>query len=96
MLPLDVFQQAVQAAQSCGLFFSVGTSAEVFPAAQLPGIARQHGAYVVEVNIERSAVAHAAHEVLLGKAGEILPKLAAGLHKATAGIRENESPAGTE
>ena len=79
MLPVDVFERAVQSTQSCDLFFSVGTSAEVFPAAQLPGIARQHHAYVVEVNIERSSAAYQADEVLLGKAGEILPALAARL-----------------
>jgi NAD-dependent deacetylase len=84
-LPVDVFEQAVRATQFCDLFFSVGTSAEVFPAAQLPGIARQHGAYVVEVNIERSAAADAAHEVLRGKAGEILPALATSLQGAMSG-----------
>jgi hypothetical protein len=69
VLPADIFEQAVGATQSSDLFFSVGTSAQVFPASQLPGIARQHGAYVVEVNIEPSAAAGEAHEVLLGKAG---------------------------
>jgi len=85
MLPADIFEQAVGATQSCDLFFSVGTSAQVFPASQLPGIARQHGAYVVEVNIEPSAAAGEAHEVLLGKAGEILPALATSLQAAMAG-----------
>ena len=82
MLPVDVFEQATRATQFCGLFLSVGTSAEVFPAAQLPGMARQHGAYVVEVNIERSSAAHVAHEVLLGKSGEILPEIATSLQGA--------------
>jgi NAD-dependent deacetylase len=85
MLPVDVFEQAMHATESCDLFFSVGTSAQVFPASQLPGTARQRGAYVVEVNIEPSAAAHEAHEVLLGKAGEILPELAATLQGAMAG-----------
>jgi len=79
MLPIDAFEQAIRATQTCDLFFSVGTSAEVFPAAQLPGMAREHGAYVVEVNIERSAASHQAQETLLGKSGEILPALAASL-----------------
>jgi len=85
MLPGDVFERAVGATQSCDLFFSVGTSAQVFPASQLPGIARQHGAYVVEVNIEPSAASGEAHEVLLGKAGEILPAIATSLQGAMAG-----------
>ena len=82
MLPVGVFEQAARATECCDLFLAVGTSAEVFPASQLPGIARQHGAYVVEVNIERSAAADVAHEVLLGKAGEILPTLATSLQGA--------------
>jgi NAD-dependent deacetylase len=85
MLPADVFERAMGATQSCDLFFSVGTSAQVFPAAQLPGVARQGGAYVVEVNIEPSAAAYEAHEVLSGKAGEILPALATSLRGAIAG-----------
>jgi NAD-dependent deacetylase len=74
-LPLLAFERAVDATERCDLFFSIGTSAEVYPAAHLPGIARQHGAYVVEVNVERSAAAEMADEILLGKSGEILPQL---------------------
>ncbi len=88
MLPVGIFQQAVREAESCQLFFSVGTSAEVYPAAQLPAVAGRRGAYVVEVNIERSAAAEAADEVLLGKAGEILPELQARLQKAKVDERE--------
>jgi NAD-dependent deacetylase len=74
-LPAAVFERAVQRTEKCDLFFSVGTSAEVYPAAYLPSIARRQGAYVVEVNVEASAAAHCADELLLGKSGEILPGL---------------------
>ncbi|PYV91956.1 MAG: NAD-dependent protein deacylase [Acidobacteria bacterium] len=74
-LPAGIFDQAVQKAEACNLFFSVGTSAEVYPAAYLPSIAKEHGAYVVEVNIERSAAASYADEVFLGKSGEVLPEI---------------------
>jgi len=73
MLPEREFSQSVAATEHCQLFFSVGTSAEVYPAAQLPIIAKEKGAYVVEINIERSAFACRADEVLCGKAGEVLP-----------------------
>ena len=36
-------------------------------------IAKEKGAYVVEINIEPSALANKADEVLIGKAGEVLP-----------------------
>ena len=32
----------------------IGTSAVVYPAAQLPVVAKQHGAKIVEINIERA------------------------------------------
>lgn len=74
-LPEATFEEAVRRSRQCQLFFSVGTSAEVYPAAQLPAIARRNGAYVVEVNVERSMAAGLANEVLQGKSGEILPVL---------------------
>jgi len=85
-LPSRVFAAAVEAASKAQLFFSIGTSAEVYPAAQLPQIAKLHGAYVVEINVERSALAHIAHEVLLGKAGEILPELTGCLRDTPQGL----------
>jgi NAD-dependent deacetylase len=75
MLPEGVFEEATEAASRCELFFSVGTSAVVYPAAGLPRIARNHGAYVVEINMERTEISHTVHESLLGKAGELLPQL---------------------
>ena len=73
LLPELEFSRSVAAVKECQLFFSVGTSAEVYPAAHLPMIAKENGAYVVEINIEPSALAYRADEVLNGKAGEILP-----------------------
>ena len=73
LLPEREFSHAVDVTAHCQLFFSVGTSSEVYPAAQLPMIAKGKGAYVVEINIEPSALATKADEVLIGKAGEVLP-----------------------
>lgn len=92
MLPVGVFEEAMREAESCQLFLSVGTSAEVYPAAQLPAIASRSGAYVIEVNIEPSAAAKVADEVLLGKAGEILPELQACLRQTgTLRVRDRAS-----
>ncbi len=52
MLPLDVFARAEAAAKECDIFFSIGTSAIVFPAASLPYTALDYGALVVEMNVE--------------------------------------------
>jgi len=74
-LPWEALQQAFEAAESCDVFLVVGTSAVVQPAASLPKVARNKGAYVVEVNLEPTSLTPIAHESHHGKAGEILPKL---------------------
>lgn len=49
-LDSDVLSQAIDAASSADIFFSVGTSSVVQPAASLPVLARDGGALLVEVN----------------------------------------------
>ncbi len=75
MLPPGAFERAFDAAQRCDLCFVIGTSAVVYPAASIPEIARANGAYVVEINPEPTPLSSICHEVLTGKAGEILPLL---------------------
>ncbi len=50
----DVVREAVSAIESCDLFVSIGTSAVVYPAAELPYHARDRGAVCVEVNPEQT------------------------------------------
>lgn len=82
MLPHGVLEEAVRRSTQADLFFSIGTSAIVYPAAALPYGAKQHGAYLVEINIDRTELSATADEVLLGPSGEILPQMleAAGLN----------------
>ena len=77
MLPEDALEAAMQAARSCDVFLSVGTSALVEPAASLPFAARQAGAMVIEVNRESTPLTNAAQISLRGAAGVILPQLVA-------------------
>ena len=73
MLPPGAFEFASERASECDLCFVIGTSALVYPAAGLPEIAKRAGAYVCEVNPEPTALSDRCDEVLMGKAGEILP-----------------------
>lgn len=75
MLPEGAMEAAAEAAATADVFLSVGTSAVVYPAAGLPLVAKDSGAYVAEVNVERSAIAHELDEVVLGRSGEVLPVL---------------------
>ncbi len=79
MLPQDVLQKAFQVTEEADVFFSVGTSVVVQPAASLPFVARRAGAYVVEINIEPTGLTTVADLFLQGKSGEILPEIIKGL-----------------
>lgn len=83
MLPAGAFEFAARRAASCELCFVIGTSALVYPAAGLPEIARNAGAYLCEVNPERTPLSDICDEVLMGKAGEVLPMFGALNHKGT-------------
>lgn len=72
-LPEDVFARASEASATADLFFVVGTSAVVWPAAGLPALAARAGAFVVEVNPEPSDAGLRVDVALAGNAGEVLP-----------------------
>ncbi len=78
-LPPKVWRASEEAASSCDLFFTVGTSAAVWPAAGLPLLARERGAYVVEINPQPSEISAHVDEVLRGPSAEILPRVVAEL-----------------
>jgi NAD-dependent deacetylase len=78
-LPPDALACAEAAAADCDVFFSVGTSAQVFPAADLPLVALQAGATVVEINPAETLLTPRIHYALRGKSGAILPELEAAL-----------------
>ena len=67
--------EATRAAERAEVFLSIGTSALVYPAAALPEVARAHGAYLVEVNVEETPLSPLADEVILGPAALVLPDL---------------------
>ena len=75
-LPADAFARAARAVRGASLVLVAGTSGLVHPAAGLPLIAREAGAYVVEVNPERTSLSAIADETIAGRSGEVLPVLA--------------------
>jgi NAD-dependent deacetylase len=75
MLPRDQLEAAVEAARSCEVFCSIGTSGVVQPAASLAFAAHNRGAVVIEINAEPTPLTPKADYFLQGKSGEILPQL---------------------
>jgi NAD-dependent deacetylase len=62
-------------ATSCDLFFTVGTSALVHPAASLLQEARRRGAYTVEINLEPTPASQFVDLALQGPAEQILVEI---------------------
>jgi NAD-dependent protein deacetylase/lipoamidase len=73
LLPAGALEFAAERASRCQLCFVIGTSGLVYPAAGIPDIAKAAGAYVCEINPEPTPLSNRCDEVLMGKAGEVLP-----------------------
>lgn len=74
-LPSLTLSEAVNKARNCDLCLVVGTAGVVQPAASIPMYAKDSGAFLIEVNNQRSAISSFMDILLEGKAGEILPML---------------------
>ena len=74
-LPRPVLEAAVTAARDCQVYFSIGTSGVVQPAASLAHAARNNGSIVIEINAEPTPLTPKVDFAFHGKSGEILPEL---------------------
>ena len=72
MLPEDVLREAERLSQECDLMFALGSSLVVTPAANLPRLASAHGARLVIVNREETALDDIADMVIHEALGESL------------------------
>jgi NAD-dependent deacetylase len=79
LLPEEALLRAWDAARTCDLFLSVGTSGLVEPAASLPRLAYQSGATVAVINLDVATRAEERLFYLHGRSGELLPALVDGL-----------------
>lgn len=75
LLPQDAIARAEFLARKAHVIFSVGTSSVVWPAAGIPLIGLEAGAYIVEINPESTPLTDHAHEVLQASSGEVLSQL---------------------
>jgi NAD-dependent deacetylase len=67
-----VVEEAVSLAGACDLMLAVGSSLQVYPAAELPAVAVRNGARLVIVNDEPTPYDGLADLVARGRAGEVL------------------------
>lgn len=75
LLPDGAMTEAQGLALSASLLLVVGSSLVVYPAAQIPLLAKSCGARLAIINDEPTPADDLADWVLTGKAGEILPQL---------------------
>ena len=74
-LPHDVWAKAAEASSTADVFFAIGTSAVVHPAAGLIGIAHRGGATTVEINPDATPYSDVVRYSIRGGSGEVLPAL---------------------
>lgn len=76
-IPQDVYFRSIYEVSKCDVMLVAGTSAVVYPAADLPRIAKRNGAFVIEVNLNKTPLTEdGTTDIFIeGKTGEILPKI---------------------
>jgi NAD-dependent deacetylase len=81
-LPQRELQLAFDTASNSDVFLSIGTSGVVQPAASLPLVARENGAYACEINIDETILSGQMDETILGPSGDIVPLLVESLRES--------------
>jgi NAD-dependent deacetylase len=80
IIPSDAYREAVVMMEKCDFMLIIGTSASVSPASYLPRVAKQHGAYLVEINPKASELSYQlANYRIAEQAGIALPAILAAL-----------------
>ncbi|MCS6958384.1 MAG: NAD-dependent deacylase [Aquificaceae bacterium] len=74
-LPEEALDTAYTWASSCQIFVSIGTSGTVYPAAELPHIAKIKGAKVIEINPEKTPISSIADDIIREPATKGVEKL---------------------
>ncbi len=80
-LPSDAMLDAFRLARQCDLMLVVGSSLQVYPAADVPQTAVERGAPLVIVNDEPTPLDVAATVVIRGRSGEALPEILRALRR---------------
>jgi NAD-dependent deacetylase len=75
-IPHQAYEKSLEAARRADVFLVIGTTGEIMPASQIPFLAKENGAKIIEVNTEPSKFTHQITDIFLqGKATEVLQKL---------------------
>ncbi len=75
MLPPMALRKSMHYAETTDLMLILGSSLVVYPAANLPNIAKSNGAKIVIINDEETPKDNIADIIIRGRLGEVLPKI---------------------
>ncbi len=79
-IPHNAYIDSIKAAGKTEVMLIIGTTGEVMPAGQIPVIAKQNGAFIIEINTETSNYTNAISDLFLkGKATRIMEELSSEL-----------------
>jgi len=75
-IPSDAYQKSLEEAEKADVFFLIGTTGLIQPAASIPYKAKYNGAVIIELNPERTVFTEKITDIFLqGKAGEVMKQL---------------------
>jgi NAD-dependent deacetylase len=75
-IPPDAYMRSMRAAENAKVVLVIGTTGEVMPAGQVPVLAKQSGAKIIEVNTSPSHFTQSMTDIFLeGKATEVMGAL---------------------
>ncbi|OQX78305.1 MAG: RNA polymerase subunit sigma [Bacteroidetes bacterium 4484_276] len=75
-IPPGAHNASVKAAEAADVFIIIGSTGEIMPASQIPVVAKQSGAKIIEVNPESSRYTDYVTDIhLQGKAGKVMVEL---------------------
>jgi len=79
-IPVHAMYRSQEEAQSCDLILVIGTSAVVYPAADIPHVAKEAGAQVIEINPEHTDLTDWVSDFIIQeKAGVAIPQIVAAI-----------------
>jgi NAD-dependent deacetylase len=78
-LPFEVLMESERRSRTCDVCLVLGSSLVVYPAALIPRYARQAGAKLVIINVGPTEMDAMADVRIEGKAGEVAPRIIAGV-----------------
>lgn len=82
-LPAEALELAWEESARADIFFAIGTSGLVQPAASLPLVAKRGGAFLIEINLQETPLSDLADLSIRSKAGEVMSAIVQAMRSRT-------------